>query len=205
MRRWTPIMLCGAMLAFLALAGSCATSSRPIGPDGEPLSPKLRPQTYYEQGELAFIGVDIQAASFHEKGDAFPVLVGISNLSSGSLTVSRESFRLQDAQGNEYAPISVNEFNKSYVRSSPDERLAAGFLETLSGRYVNFGYRWMRFFPVRGSGRTAIDTMELGRRMYTAGYLYFPVPENGIEDQPLRLLTEFEEHPQTFVVRFVVD
>jgi hypothetical protein len=205
MRRLTPIVSCGAVLAFIALAGSCATSMRPVGPQGEPLSAKLRPNTFYEQGEVAFIAVDVQAASFHEEGDAFPLLVGISNLGGGSLTVNRESFRLEDAQGNEYAPISVNEYNEEYVRSGPDETLAESFLEAVSGRYSNFGYRWMRFFPVRGSGRTAIDTMEIGRRMWTAGYLYFPVPDGGLEDQSLRLLTEFEEQPQTFVVRFVVN
>jgi hypothetical protein len=205
MRRFTPIVLCCAALAALLVAGSCATASRPVGPDGEPLSAKLRPHSYYEEGDLAFIGVDTQAASFHEEGEAFPVLVGIGNLSGGSLTVNRESFRLEDDQGNEFAPISINEFNEEYVRSSPDERLAAGFLEALSARYANFGYRWMRFFPVRGSGRTAIDTLEIGRRMYSAGYLYFPVPEGGIEDRTFRLLAEFEERPETYVVRFVVD
>ena len=114
MRRRLLLSTAFAGLALLVLAGSCATTPK-LGPDGEPLSPSLRPHSYYEEGSVAFIAVDTQAASFLKAEDeVFPVLLGLSNLTRDSLSINRESFSLEDDQGNRYSPISVNEFNEAF-------------------------------------------------------------------------------------------
>ena len=86
--------------SILLLAPSCATiKSGSVA--GAPLgaSPKLNPTVFFEDGSVAFIGVDTRAAQYVKDGPLLPLGIGLANRSKGSLTFTRESFVLEDSEG----------------------------------------------------------------------------------------------------------
>lgn len=170
------------------------------------LSPKLNPFVYYEDGRVLFIAVDGRAAQYHEaKEPFFPVGLGLANQSRTPLTFSRESFVLEAEGGQQFPTISHQEYLQSYDNTRQDMRLADAFQGILFARFGNL-YRpvpW-RLFPFRGERAAVQERLELGRRHVTWGYLYFPVPPEGIHGKRFTLLVRPEDFPETFVVRFAL-
>jgi len=198
----TPQRLIPALLAALLLA-ACASSGghRPTSQ----LSPKLTPFTYYNEGDLLFIGADTRAAQYIRDESIFPLGIALVNKTLRPMTISRESFLLEDETGKRYPLVSHQEYRASYHRSKTDERLADTFVEAIRGRFINFSYRELRMFPPSSRLRTtSTSAVEVQRREMVMGYLYFPIPEGGLHKRDLKLLLRVEERPETFVVRFSV-
>ena len=193
-----------AVPTFLLAFSACASSAGRSPDDVERLSAKLTPFTYYDEGDLAFIGADTRAAGYIKDESMFPVGIAIVNKTLKSMTVSRESFTLEDSEGKHYLLVSYEEFRNSYRRSNTDDRLSDNFVESMIGRFLNFSRRPLRLFSNTGSTHNVSNEMEIARRQMALGYVYFPVPEGGIHQKTFRLLVKMEEFPETFVVRFKV-
>jgi hypothetical protein len=193
-------------LALLALVSmGCArermVSTTPAGPD---LSPKLTPFLYFEDGNVAFVGVDGRAAQYVKKGDIFPLAIGLANRGMTPISLGRESFVLETSDGERFPLASVEEYNRGYSRTSSDLRLLDTGLEAMNMRFATYSYVERQLFPMKGSRGTGIDNFELGRNFWTMFYVYFPIPEEGIHDKEFALLVDIKEHEDPLVVRFKV-
>ncbi len=198
----TPRVLLPALLATALLAACASTGG--YRPDSQ-LSAKLTPFTYYDEGELLFIGADTRAAQYIRDESIFPLGVALVNKTLKSMTLNRESFLLEDDTGKRYPLVSHEEYRASYRRSKTDERLADNFIEAMRGRFATFSYRELRMFPATSRlSTTSTSEVEVRRRQMTVGYVYFPVPEGGLHKRDLKLLFRVQEYPETFVVRFSV-
>jgi len=195
-----------AVLALLALsAGGCAretmVSTTPTGPA---LSPKLTPFMHFEDGNVAFVGVDGRAAQYVKKGEIFPLAIGLANRGMTPITFGREGFVLETADGERYPLVTVEEYNRGYTRSGSDDRLLDSAREAMNTRFATYSYVSRRLFPVKGGGGTSTDNFELTRNIWTLFYVYFPIPEEGIHGKELALLVDIKEHEDPLVVRFTV-
>lgn len=202
-RRYRLLTLIAAS-SLIVLLSACAGTTGRSPASAEKLSAKLTPFTYYDEGDLAFIGADTRAAQYIKDESMFPVGIAIVNKTLKSMTISRESFTLEDGQGKRYPLVSYEEFRSSYRRSNTDDRLSDNFVESMIGRFLNFSRTPLRLFPNTGSTNNARNETELARRQMALGYVYFPVPEGGIHQKVFRLLVKIKEYPETFVVRFKV-
>ncbi|MDQ7005713.1 MAG: hypothetical protein Q9Q40_00620 [Acidobacteriota bacterium] len=190
-------------LPLLILLGACASTGS-HRPDSH-LSAKLTPFTYYDEGDLLFIGVDTRAAQYISDESIFPLGIALVNKTLKSMTIDRESFVLEDDNGKRYPLVSHKEYRASYRRSKTDEQLADNFIEAMRGRFATFSYRELRMFPATSRrSTTSTSAVEVRRRQMVVGYVYFPVPENGLHKRDLKLLFKVEEQPETFVVRFSI-
>jgi len=190
--------------SILLLAPSCATiKSGSVA--GAPLgaSPKLNPTVFFEDGSVAFIGVDTRAAQYVKDGPLLPLGIGLANRSKGSLTFTRESFVLEDSEGRKVGLASYAEF-QPYQRAATDARLLDAFVEVVRARFGNFAFTDLSFFPVKGGSGTARSVIELGRTTWTVGNLYFPLPEGGIHGKSFSMLVRVKEVPETLVVKFTL-
>lgn len=193
-----------AVSTVVLVLSACASSAGRSPADAEKLSAKLTPFTYYDEGDLAFIGADTRAAQYIKDESMFPVGIAIVNKTLKSMTISRESFTLEDGQGKRYPLVSYEEFRASYRRSNTDDRLSDNFVESMIGRFINFSRTPLRLFPNTGSNNNVRNETEIARRQMALGYVYFPVPEGGVHQRTFRLLVKMKEFPETFVVRFKV-
>lgn len=198
-----PFQVVLAILAILLIAVSCAYQ----GPgrrtsDLLQTSPKLNPFIYFEEGKALFVGVDVRAAQYVKEGSIFPLGLGLTNNSDASLTFKRENFTLEDDQGKRYPLVSLEQFNRDYKRSRVDARLIDSLYEAMNTRNHNYPKLSWRLYPFSGEASTTSDLLELPRNYWTVTYLYFPVPEGGIQNRRFTLLVKVDEIEETFVVRF---
>jgi len=204
--RWPFVALA---LGLIGLAGGCLGSPRvvPAGAVEDPISAKLLPLVYYEDGAVLFVGVDTRAAQYTKDAESlFPVGVGLGNRSRRTLSFDRESFILETAAGQVYRLVSVQEFNEHYKRSATDRQLAETFLEKLQIRFAGSAFRRGTLFPARAGApdSTAIDKVELGTTDWTHMYLYFPVPSDGLHGRRFKLIVSAEGQLGPIVVSFDV-
>lgn len=182
----------------------CSSKKEPITAGTAPLSEKLNPFVFYEIGKVMFLAVDTRAASYVEDGAMFPLGLGISNLSQGSLTVKREQFFLEDSTGRRYPVVTYDEYRRNYKRSRSDAELGEEFAGIMATRYGNFRSTPWTLFPPSGSTAPVVNQVEIGRNEYVYGYLYFPMPEGGIDKKKFKLLVRAEEYPEPFLIAFEV-
>lgn len=197
-----------AVLTLLALSASgCAretmVSTTPTGPA---LSPKLTPFMHFEDGNVAFVGVDGRAAQYVKEGEIFPLAIGLANRGMTPITFGREGFVLETSEGERYPLVTVEEFNRGYTRTGSDERLLDSAREAMNTRFATtYGSVNRRLFPVKGGmGGTSTDNFELTRNIWTLFYVYFPIPEEGIHGKEFALLVDIKEHENPLVVRFTL-
>jgi hypothetical protein len=188
-----------------ATAAGCAArppgAAAPRAADG---SPKLNPFVYFEDGAVAFIGVDGRAAQYVGSERIFPLGFCVANRTTRSLSLTRESFILEDESRKQYAPASYRDFASGYGRAETDVRLSDSFVEMMQLRFGGFTFAPWPLYPVKGGTATMRDRLELGRNQYTIGHLYFPVPEGGVHGRSFTLLVKAGELPETLVVSFRV-
>jgi hypothetical protein len=205
MRRSLTYSALAVLFGSLALAAASCAAIKSGPAAGAPLggSPKLNPTVFFEDGNVAFIGVDTRAAQYVKDGTLLPLGIGLANRSKGSLTFTRESFVLEDSEGRKVPLASYGEF-QPYTRAATDARLLDAFVEVVRARFGNFAFTDLSFFPIKGGSATARDTLELGRTTWTVGNLYFPLPEGGIHGKAFSMLVRVKEVPETLVVKFTL-
>lgn len=193
--------------ALVVSLASCVQGQKSQIRSTQPLdkaeSPKMSQFVYYEQGKELFIGVDGRAAMYIKQESMFPLGLGLANTGKSGITVTKESFVLETASGERYPPVSYQEYTRDYNRSRADVKLSDSFLEMLNLRFATYTFLPWRPFPAAGQPSTVLNQIELGRLIWTHGYVYFPVPEDGIHDRSFALLvTPSEGSEDTFIVRF---
>jgi len=135
-----------------------------------------------------------------------PIVVAVENLSTKSITLSRESFWLSDLDGVIYVLPSIKEMRKNYSKSVMDARMVS---------YAGIpweNWRWNRrleianFFPnLRSSrGNTVSDRVTLRQRHAMVDLMYFERPRNLEIGKPFFL----DVHPKGWEIpiriRFVI-
>ncbi len=205
--RWPAYLL---SLSLLCTAPGCLGKNNTVSanPTTKPVtSPTMLPLVYYEDGAVAFIGVDARAAQYAKDGESvFALGLGLGNRARRTIKLDRESFVLETSAGSRYPLVTVQEFNQNYERSTHDTELAQPFLEGLQVKFNPAKFRARAFFPSRSAtaGATVVDSFELGTTEWTHMYLYFPIPAEGLHRHTFRLLVSVEGEPDPFVVGFEV-
>lgn len=202
----SPVLAAILVAAVVATLPGCA-SKDPVraSNSGQELSNKLTPFAFFEEGTDLFLAAEVRSAQYSKPDwKLLPILVGIANNSDKEVNFSRESFVLEDQDGNLYPVVSHDEFLQVYTRSRADARLADDFVAAMVSRYQNYRQVDWRLFPFSGESSNATNSITLGRLFYTYGYLYFPMPEGGAKGKEYSLLVKSEDRPDQYVVKFAI-
>ena len=173
-------------LATLALAACFGLTRNPQVAGN--YSDKLSPYNYREDGLVAMMVVGVDGARFIRKEPYVPLFVQVVNKSRTTFEVTRESFLLEDRLGRQYGVAPATEVAAAYARLDIDRRLFVqnrGITSTYTGLYT---FVPSDFFPSSARRALLVDHISLPPHAYMEDVLYFPVPESGLNDVPLRLL-----------------
>jgi hypothetical protein len=190
------------LLAVLCLTG-CVGLQRNPNVAGN-YSDKLSPYNYREDGLIAMMVVGVDGARFIRKEPYFPLFVQVVNKSKGTFEVTRESFLLEDRLGRQYGVAPATEVAAAYARLDIDRRL---FVQNrgITGTYVNLDtFVPSDFFPSSARHALLVDHISLPPHAYMEDVLYFPIPESGLNDVPLRLLFRVQGMDDPIQVVFAV-
>ncbi len=202
--RWTRRAIgTGAMVILLLLGLSCTTLERNPEVVGT-YSDRLSPYNYKEEGDLALIVVGVDGARLIRDEPYFPLFVMVANKSKETFTITREAFVLEDPLGRQYAMAPAAEVRDAYHRMDLDRRL---FLRnsSITGTYVGLFRRMSSdFFPSTARTSVQINAVKLPPRTYMQDVLYYPIPESGLNDVPLRLTFSVKELQEPIPVVFAV-
>lgn len=174
------------VIASLGFAGCVGLTRNPQVPGN--YSDKLSPYNYREDGLVAMMVVGVDGARFIRKEPYVPLFVQLVNKSKGTFEVTRESFLLEDRLGRQYGVAPATEVAAAYPRLDIDRRL---FVQnhSITGTYVSLNtFVPSDFFPSSARHALLVDHISLPPHAYMEDVLYFPVPESGLNDVPLRLL-----------------
>jgi hypothetical protein len=186
MNRMGTNRLAAVVLLSAAFAGCVGLTRNPQVAGA--YSDKLSPYNYREDGLVAMMVVGVDGARFIRKEPYFPLFVQLVNKSKGTFDLTRESFLLEDHLGRQYGVAPASEVAAAYPRLDIDRRL---FVQNrgITGTYVGlFTLVPSDFFPSSARHALLVDHISLPPHAYMEDVLYFPVPESGLNDVPLRLL-----------------
>jgi len=176
-----------AAVIFCAFAAGCSSVERNPNVPGT-YSDKLSPFNYKEEGSLVYMVVGVEAARLIRKEPYFPVFVQIANKSDLTFEITRESFTLEDSLGRQYGTAPPAEVTEKYRRLDLDRRLF-NRNRSVTATYMNlFVPIASNFFPSSARPVLRVQQVELPPRTYMEDILYFPIPETGLNDIPLRML-----------------
>ena len=203
MRARTRLVL-PALFALALLSAACIIGghTRHAQRAGE-LDYKLGPFTYMEEGKLVSLAVGTEATKDREKEKYIPLHFAFANRGAPTLTLTRESFTLQDENGKRYPLASLQEVNQSYGPSAMDRHFTTTF-DMFRTRLSTFELAESNFFPERSSGRVVIDRVEVPRFYYVLDFLYFPHPDEQVVGRRFELHVKPGGTPDEFFVKFLV-
>ena len=196
-RGWRAGPWCLALL--LGTAAGCASAPNPNVVS--PASTKLSTFNYKDEGSLLLIVVGTEAAQYNVSEKYFPLFVTVANKQASTLQISRESFSFEDSLGRRYSPLPVEIIQAEYHRGEFDRRLFRenySFTASSVDRYTPIP---SNFYPSVTRG-IVHDRIQLPRFGYLNDILYFPVPEQGVQGGPFRLIFKTPELEEGVVVTF---
>ncbi len=201
-------VLLSTFVASLAIGLPAGCANRSAAQRDPRLDRTLNLTTYYEEGKLAFLGVDTRPASLIRQGTMLPLPMALANRTKHSIHLATEDFTLRDDAGNLYPLVSYEEYRRDYRRFAADMKLAEPFYEATNVHLGLVGpgdppYRPepLPFFGNEGLRR---DSLELGSFYFTRGILYFPVPPGGLKRRVFELHVSSRDLPEGIFVRFQV-
>ena len=158
-------------LVLLAVAGAL------LVPAATAQSP-AKPMVFKGASGEAEVWVSVELAR-HRLDEAFlPLLVTVSNRAKGSVTLTRESFRLLDHQGREIPLAELGEVRKEYGKLELDHRQVSGVGLPLGTKLDQRKYIDASYFPVvTFRGGVKRDTVSIGALYWTVDLFYFRWPE----------------------------
>ncbi|MFQ5877620.1 MAG: hypothetical protein ACE5JH_08035 [Acidobacteriota bacterium] len=188
--RGTAVARPAAGLAAALLAGAliaCAGLERNPRVVGT-YSDKLSPYNFREDGALVTMVVGVDAARYIRDEPYFPLFVQLLNKTRETFHVTREAFVLEDSLGRQYSLAPAREVSEKYARVDLDRR-AFQRNRSITATYVAI-YRRIGsdFFPSSARFTVVHDRVSVPPKTFLEDVLYFPVPEGGLNDVPLRLL-----------------
>ena len=167
-------------------------------------SDKLSPYNYREEGALVLMVVGVDAGRFIRHEAYVPLFVQVANKSKETLQIGRESFILEDSIGRRYAMAPASDVAAHYSRLDMDRRI---FQEnrSITATYVNlYTYISSEFFPSSSRVSLLLDHVTLPPHAYMEDVLYFPVPDSGLNNVPLRLSLTVAQFKEPIEVVFQV-
>lgn len=195
-----PLIAAAVLCAFGA---GCSSVERNPNVPGT-YSDKLSPFNYKEDGSLVFMVVGVEAARLIRKEPYFPVFIQVANKSNLTFEITRESFTLEDSLGRQYGTAPPAEVVEKYRRMDLDRRLFDRN-RSVTSTYMNlFVPVNSNFFPSSTRPVLRVQQVELPPRTYMEDILYFPIPETGLNEVPLRMLFKQRDFEQPIQVVFEV-
>ena len=184
-------------------AAACAGVQRNPNVVGT-LSDKLSPYNYREDGTLVRMVVGVDAARYIRTEPYFPLFVQVVNKSKVTFAVSRESFLLEDPLGRQYGVAPASEVASRYSRLDVDRRLFRDNRGITSNGTTLFTAIGSDFYPSSSRRALIIDQVSLPPKSLMEDVLYFPIPESGLNNVPLRLLFRAQGLAEPIMVVFEV-
>ena len=167
-------------------------------------SDKLSPYNYKEEGDVLMMVVGVDGARLIRDEPYFPVFVLVVNKSRETLTITRETFMLEDPLGRQYAMAPTRDVREKYHRMDLDRRRFRTN-SSITGTYVGIYTRMSSdFYPSSARTSVQINAVTLPPKTYMEDVLYYPIPESGLNDVPLRLVFSVKELPEPIPVVFSV-
>ncbi len=191
------------LTVVLCAALSCVTLERNPEVVGT-YSDKLSPYNYKEEGDVLMMVVGVESARLIRNEPYFPVFVLVANKSRETLTLTRESFMLEDPLGRQYAMAPTRNVQEKYHRIDLDRRMFrrnSSITGTSVGIYTRMS---SAFYPSSARTSVQINAVTLPPKTYMEDVLYYPIPESGLNDVPLRLVFSVKELPEPIPVVFSV-
>jgi len=181
------------------LFAGCATAPNPQVVS--PVSAKLSPCNYKDEGTLLLLIVGTEAAQYNIKEKYFPLFVVVANKQSGTLHVTRESFTFEDSLGRRYSPLPLEIIQAEYHRGEFDRKLLRENYAFTATSVDRFTLIPSNLYPSVTRG-IVNDDIQLPRFGYMSDLLYFPVPEQGVQGGPFHLSFKTPELADAVVVTF---
>ncbi len=189
--------VCGAIVA------GCSSVERNPNVPGT-YSDKLSPYNYKEEGSVALMVVSVEGARFIREEPYFPLFVQIANKSKLTFSITRESFTLEDSLGRQYGTAPPAEVASKYRRVDLDRRLFHRN-RAVTATYIGlFTLIRSNFFPSSARRTLRVEHVSLPPRTFMEDVFYFPIPETGLNEVPLRLLFKQRGLEQPIQVVFEV-
>ena len=169
-----------------------------------PYSDKLSSFNYKEDGSVASLVVGVDGARFIRKEAYFPLYVQVANKSKVTFTITREAFTLEDPLGRQYSIAPAREVAENYGRLDLDRRLFVQNRQFTANGVGLMNYIPSDFYPSSARRSLLIEQLTLPPHAYMEDVIYFPIPESGLNGQPLRLLFKVKEIEEPIQVVFEV-
>ena len=187
------------VVAVALLSVSCAR--QPLAAPTGQVDRKMSLSSYIEEGQLLALVVSTRVTRLRGDRKYIPLEIAVVNKGMRSLTVNRENLTLVDDNGRRYPAVSRRELSKGY--GSADSDRALGELPL----WVNSWFSG--FAPSPGVLTPTFDRpiaidFRLPRFTYAIDFLYYPMPEGGIENRKFELVLDSRELEEPVFVRFVV-
>jgi len=188
------------LTVLLLVAGTIACvqspNTSPSGVDKPKASPTLAPSIHYEEGKLAFLGVNVHLAKFSLDKDLVPLEIAVVNKGLATLTIGPESFTLRSLDGQAWPMAPPQESAGSSLRSDFDRKTQpVSFTDVLSLRFSIYKYI-PSTFSSRGGNPSMTRTAPLARTTYTAFQAWFPNPGGELKGQLFEVWLEAPELPE---------
>ena len=192
----------------LIFAGGCRFGPQEMrGTEASDLDEKLSTHAYIEDGDLVTLIVDIKATRDRGNEEYIPFEIAIANKGLRRLTISRESFVLVDQDGNRYPLASPRELLQKYKKLDFDRNYAE--IESIVfNRFSTYTRYRSRFSPTHmmtpGGTNLVQDGVTLPRSGYVIDWIYFPLPQGGVENRKFDLFISAPELEDPVFVKFLV-
>lgn len=160
-----------------------------------------------KENEEVAVMIDVELAQRRREELYFPLVVKIANKDLYSLTITRESLVLVDANDDIYLMPDIREIRYNYPYLAADHKFKSqtGLLgDQLLTSFSYYQRAWSNFFPQTQGAARVVDMVRLRRKSFLVDLIYFPRPQTGLENQPLRLRLISPELEEPFEIRFVV-
>ena len=134
--------------------------------------------TYRVKDQGLIVLVDSYPASLHAKDAYIPLPVAIGMNGKGKpIELIRESFELDDSEGNASPIAAYSQFMNDYEKRIFDESIFRVRPMVIGTQFATYNRVVSRFFPAPGRG-TRIDRVELHPFAWFQDVLYFPRPQS---------------------------
>jgi len=189
-------------LFFISCGTQQVESDLPAG-----LDKKHGAYSYIRGDREVSLLVDYEVARLRKDDKYFPLDVMIANNGLKSLTVTRESLILIDAEGKAYNMPTIDEIQKEYSNLWADSLFKYPSALSDEQALTSFTYYQVQrsnFFPRTSGAARVTDKVIIRPKGYIDDRLYFPMPDSGIEKKKLILRLVALELDMPFDVVFTI-
>lgn len=193
-----------AAAVFLFALLTSLTHTIAQGPQNRAENPPRGKVTFFNEGKLFILGVDLRPAVVGKPKEFLPLNLVLVNLRGGpGLALSREGLTLELADGRRLPLASVEEVHRQYHQMKLDLRLSEEFVAQMRGLYhvPPFTELLLDFYPLRETGIIPRKTIDFREATRLFGLVYFRVPQAALS-RPMKLLVHLSGNEETYVVPF---